>query len=84
MDLLTPRRWLLNSSPLWVLQLLVFYGLGGITGGLALGIWMGSTGQVALPAISPYLAVATAAVWILGIVGVLFLCQRLRRSRLEE
>ena len=84
MDLLTPRKWLLNYSPLWVLQLLVFYGLGGITWGLALGIWMGRTGQVALPAFFPYLAVATAAVWILGIVGVLFLCQRLRRSRLEE
>ena len=85
MDLLTPRRWLLNSSPLWVLQLLVCYGLGVITGGLCLlGIWMGITGQVAQPAFFPYLVVATVAVWILGNVGMLFLCQRLRRSRIVE
>ena len=84
MDLVTPRRWLLNSSPLWVLQRLAFYGPGGVTGGFALGAYLVQTGQVDLPAISPQLVVVTAAMWIVGIIGMLFLAYWVRRSWMEE
>ena len=84
MDLVTPRKWLLNSSPLWALQLLAFYGPGAIAGGLALGTWLGSNGQLNVPSVSPYLAVVTVAVWILGMVGMVCLLYRVRRSTVEE
>lgn len=84
MDLVTPRWWLLNSSPLLALQALAYYGPGAIAGGLALGGWLALVRLATWPSLYAYLAIAVFAGWTAAVVGVIRLIVRARNSQKRE
>ena len=88
MDLLTPRRWLLNSYPKRVALFCAFCGLwfaavlaSGLLANMLLHKALDYLRDTPIPL---YLEIAILAVEIVALIGLVLLLRRMRRSWREE